>query len=84
MTFSEDEKKLARSLTGNAAFMALIEKVMRDVPEAFDASVLDKTNAELGELVKANVLANEKIAARLSKLKQLGTPPGKVGKVAPK
>lgn len=74
MTYTDDEKALAKSLTDDPAIMALLRKVFVEDREELNPDLaLSKPNTELGELVKADLLANQKVANRLSTLKRLAT-----------
>lgn len=70
--FTENEKKLAHTIVGDPALMAFIKKVFVLQQEQFTPEqVANMTNEELGELVKADVLAQQKILKRYTNLKRL-------------
>lgn len=71
--FTPEEKETAKALMGNKDFQNLIAKVFLSEEEKIDGEFIKlKTNEELGEVVRANYLAEEKIKARWSKLRQIG------------
>lgn len=74
MQYTEEEKMTAQALVSNPAFLSLIKKVFTEVEDKFEDQVVDALdNERLGELVRANSLAERKLKMRYSKLAQLGT-----------
>lgn len=72
--YTEDEKLTAQALISNKDFTRLLKKIFVDAEDKFDPSTIDdRTNEQLGELVRADSLAERKIAIRYSRLLQLGT-----------
>jgi len=73
--YSDKEKKLARALLEDKDLCVLLEKVFTTKDESFNHSVIaDKTNEELGELVRADSLAEQKVLNRWRNLQLLGQP----------
>jgi hypothetical protein len=73
MEYSQEEKKTAQAIISNKDFCALLAKVLLSTEETLSMEVVrDKTNEELGEIVRADAIAKEKIQIRWNKLKQLG------------
>lgn len=71
--YTEEEKLTAQALVSNKAFTDLMKKVFLDVEDKLDPTAVDnRTNEQLGELVRADSIAERKIAMRYSKLLQLG------------
>ena len=74
MNYTEEEKMNAQALVSNPGFLALLKKVFTEVEDKFDDAVIDTLrNEQLGEMVRANSLAERKVKMRYSKLVQLGT-----------
>lgn len=74
MQYTEEEKLTAQALVSNPGFLALIKKVFTEVEDKFDDAVVDTLkNEQLGEMVRANSLAERKLKMRYSKLMSLGT-----------
>ena len=74
MNYTEEEKMTAQALVSNPAFLSLLKKVFTEVEDKFDDAVVDTLkNEQLGEMVRANSLAERKLKMRYSKLVQLGT-----------
>lgn len=70
--FTDHEKEIAKRIVENEDMINLIKKVFVEPEEkiAFDI-IKEKSNAELGEIVRANTVAEEKIRNRLIRLKNL-------------
>jgi hypothetical protein len=76
--FTDEDKKTAEALCTNKNFILLIKKVMLEREEVFNEQLLTlKTNAELGEMIRADIQAEIKIKNRLTTLLNLGLPKGK-------
>lgn len=74
MQYTEEEKMTAQALVSNPAFLALLKKVFTEVEDKFEDDVVDVLDDErLGQMVRANSLAERKLKMRYSKLVQLGT-----------
>lgn len=70
--YDDNDKQLARQLVADEKYMELIAKVFLTEEEKFTAeTILDKTDEELGQLIRANTLAEIKVKNRYAKLKQL-------------
>ena len=71
--YTEEEKLTAQALISNKAFTDLIRKIFLDVEDKFNVDIiLSKENYQLGEMLRANFMAEEKLKMRYSKLLQLG------------
>ncbi len=72
-TYTEEEKLTAKQMLDNKSFLELLAKVLLSEEETLTPEVItSKTNEELGELVRANSLAEQKIKLRFNLLKKLG------------
>jgi hypothetical protein len=70
--FTERDKKLAHTIVSDPTMLAFIKKVFVLPQEQFTPEqVANMSNGELGELVKADVLAQQKILKRYTDLKRL-------------
>lgn len=80
MQLTQDEKKVAERLLSSKEYVDLLKKVMLSNedklhPDQFAA----KTNEELGEIIRADYLAEEKIKRRFDILKRAAqTSSGKI------
>lgn len=82
--FTDEDKKTAEALCSNKEFIGLIKKVMLKREESINTTLLSlKTNAELGEIMRADLQAELKIESRLTTLFNLGLPKGEP-KVVPR
>ena len=71
--YTNEEKQTAQALLSNKGFVELIAKVFLDTEDRFtDETVQGKTNEELGEIVRANYLAEQKVKLRFNRLQMLG------------
>lgn len=71
--YTEEEKLTAQALVSNKAFTDLLKKVFLDIEDKLNADIiLAKENEALGQMVRADFMAEEKIKMRYSKLLQLG------------
>lgn len=83
--YTKEEKEIAKAIVSNASFMALLKKVLIEPQQQWTGEVIDMSNELLGELVKADVMAQQKILQRFSHLQQLGMPTSEsTAPVAPK
>ena len=72
--FTQDDKEIARALLQSDKYVELLTKVFLTEEERITDEVInEKTNKELGEIVRANHLANVKVRTRFAKLKQLAS-----------
>lgn len=72
--YTKEEKETAQALISNTEYLELIAKVFLKSEDKLDSSfVSGKTNEELGEIVRANDLAEQKVKSRFAVLKQIGT-----------
>lgn len=77
--FTKKDEKIARGLVADKDLMALLEKALVNPNERLKSeTVLEKTNEQLGEIVRAMELADMKIRARFNTLIALGQPESEV------
>lgn len=70
--YTDEEKQIAKKLLENEEYLELIAKVFLTTEDKLDSSfVHGKDNEKLGEIVRANVLAEEKVKSRFNILKSL-------------
>lgn len=70
--YTEEERQVARAIIGNKQYTELIAKVFLESEDKLTSDViLSKTNEELGEIVRANDLAEQKVKSRFNVLKML-------------
>jgi len=73
MKYTDEEKQTAQALNSNQGFLELIAKVFLDTEDKLtDEFVQGKTNEELGEIVRANNMAEQKVKLRFNQLRMLG------------
>jgi hypothetical protein len=73
--YTEKEKAIARQIIENKDICALLEKVFIHREETLNLEmVAQKTNEELGEIVRANAMADQKILLRWRELHHTGQP----------
>jgi len=83
--YTQDDKHLARQLVADEKYMELIAKVFLDEEDKLSIeAVSNKTDEELGQLVRANTLAEIKVKNRYAKLKQLAQGGGEKQSPRPK
>ncbi len=68
--FTKAEKKLARAIVKDEKTIELLSKVFKTPDQVVN---LDKNNEELGEIVRANALAEKKIIDRWSRFIRAGS-----------
>lgn len=74
--YTKQDHELAKDLCSNKQYLELIVKIFLQSEDKLDHSfVASKTNEELGEVVRANALAEQKIKLRYDHLKMLATRP---------
>lgn len=68
---NEEEKKVAERILQDEGIMKVLEKIFTpDEYEKLSPALLnEKTNEELGEMIRANILAEQKIRQRFDTLK---------------
>lgn len=83
--FTEDDKKTAEELLNHKRFMDLIHRIFIEKEDKIDHDlIMTKNNEELGELTRADHLAELKIRDRLNRLKKLaGNSKGRKTAVVP-
>jgi ABC-type thiamine transport system substrate-binding protein len=69
--FDERDKQLAKQLVENKDMLEFILKVLSMEDKVAAEVIIGKNNEELGEITRANFLAQEKLLTRYSKIKQL-------------
>lgn len=75
MEFTDKEQVIARSIVADIDMQELLRKVFTTSEETINKElVVAKTNEELGEIVRANVLAEAKVLARWGTLLRAGAP----------
>lgn len=75
MEYSDEERALARKVVANKNLLGLLAKVLVSPNEVISSDlVAQKTNEQLGELVRADDMARQKIVSRWGELIRLGTP----------
>lgn len=68
--FTDKEKQIAKSIVDNEDYVELLAKVLLTEEDKFTSEVIQsKTNEELGEYVRANDLAEQKVKQRFNRLK---------------
>lgn len=68
--YSKEERGLAKKLCESKEYMELIAKVFLEVEDKLTPDVVNtKTNEELGEIVRADSLAEQKIKSRYNTLR---------------
>lgn len=83
--FNDNDKKIAKRIVDDPAIVELIAKVFLETEDKIDSEFIkSKTNSELGEIVRANLLAEEKVHLRWARLKNLANSPDKKSKTVPK
>lgn len=71
--YTEQERKVAKNLLENKEALELIAKIFLETEDKINSDlVFTKTNEELGEIVRANDLAEQKVKTRFNILKNLG------------
>ena len=71
--YTEEDKLTAQALISNKGFTELLKKVFLDVEDKITPEFVDaRTNEQLGEILRADSMAERKIAQRYSRLLQLG------------
>lgn len=83
--YTEDERQIAKALIGNKQYTELIAKVFLESEDKLSSDViLNKTNEQLGEIVRASDLAEQKVKSRFNVLKMLAQNAGGQAKPAAK
>lgn len=73
MEYTEEEKQIAQAIVGNRDYCTLLAKVFLSTEDKLTMEVVrEKDDKELGEIVRADLLAENKLKLRWEKLKQLG------------
>lgn len=75
MSYSKEEREVAKKLCENQEFLELIAKVFLDSEDSLTPDFVNsKTNVELGEIVRAGSIAEQKIKSRYQVIKMLAQP----------
>lgn len=70
--FTKDDRETAKQLLSNQRYVELLGKVFLQQEEQLaHETIHDKTNQELGEIVRANALAEHKVKTRYNVLQRL-------------
>lgn len=70
--YNEKEKQTAQAILSNEDFTELIAKVFLEVEDKLTSDVVNShSDKALGEIVRANDLAEQKIKTRFNRLKML-------------
>lgn len=78
--YTQEDKDLAKQLVAEEKYMELIAKVFLDEEDKLSMELItNKTNEELGEIVRANTLAEIKVKNRYNRLKTLAQGTGQKG-----
>ena len=73
MAFTDKEKKTAQSIVENEAIVDLLSRIFLETQDKFTPEfIASKNNEELGELLRADSMAETKIVQRFNRLKQIG------------
>lgn len=85
MDYTSEEKQIAQAIVGNPDYCNLIAKVFLDTEDKLTLDfATGKNDEELGQIVRAQLLAEAKVKIRWNKLKQLGQESGKSPRVVPR
>jgi hypothetical protein len=71
--YTDKEKSLARSIVADKETLEFIEKMFCQAQKRWGIENLSLKNASLGEVVKADILAEKHVKDRFETLKRLGT-----------
>jgi len=72
--YTQEDKDIAKALLSNAKFTELIAKVFLDTEDKLSLDLVQtRTNEQLGEFVRADMMAEVKVKTRFAKLKQLAS-----------
>lgn len=83
--YNQEDKHLAKQLVAEEKYMELIAKIFLEEEDKFSIElVTNKSNEALGEMVRANTLAEVKVKNRYAKLKQLAQGGGEKNNPRPK
>lgn len=70
--YSQEEKATAKAIVENKSYMELLTKVFLQKEDRINPDIaLAKTNEQLGEIIRADLQAEEKIKDRFDILKRL-------------
>lgn len=76
--YTDNDKKIARSLVENEQFMELLHSVFLTGDKELSLEEMEaKDDNEIGQMVRAEALARKKVRDRYDLLKTLGTPSNK-------
>mgnify|MGYP000518667555 CR=1 FL=1 len=85
MNYTQEEREVAQALVNNKPALELLAKVFLETEDKLTQDIItSKTNDQLGELVRADDMAEQKVRNRFVVLKNLGIAPrGKSSLTAP-
>lgn len=69
---TQDDKRILQRLVADEDYMRVLSDVLLKEDTISPEVLLHKTNEELGEIVRAEMVAEDKIKSRLNKIKLLG------------
>jgi hypothetical protein len=75
MEWTKKERALARQVVSDKELTEFLAKIFTKQEEDISLDIVSKkTNQELGEIVRANAMAQQKVLSRWASLVRLGTP----------
>ena len=82
---SKEDQQQAKNIIENKPLLEFLTKYLIEPQQSWTAEVVTMPSEELGQLVKADVLAQQKIVERFNKIKNMaGTNGGAGSPIAPK
>lgn len=80
--FTKEDKEVAKQLVSDEKYVNLLAKIFLTKDDQLTTEIIrEKTNDQLGEIVRADDLAEHKVRGRFSRLKMLAQ--GEEGKPKP-
>ena len=73
---TKEQQQLAKSVIENKALFEFLVSVLVEPQQAWTQEVIGMPNEQLGELVKADVMAQQKIVERFNNIKRMATETG--------
>ncbi len=82
---SKEDQQQAKNIIENKPLLEFLTKYLVEPQQQWTGEVVSMSNDQLGELVKADVIAQQKIIERFNKIKHMaGTSNGVASPIAPK
>lgn len=82
---TKEDQQQAKNIIENKSLLEFLTRVLVEPQQSWTSEVIGMSNEQLGELVKADVLAQQKIIERFNKIKHMaGTKNGVAAPIAPK